>query len=57
MDWPRDQEALIRDAHGELALNPKFEEHIHNYANWKMRRSWAKKYSHLVRLVNLMDHD
>ncbi|OQE26729.1 hypothetical protein PENSTE_c005G04112 [Penicillium steckii] len=56
VDWSSDEEFLIRDEHGALALNPAFEEHIFEYSNWKIHRDpWGLKNSHLTHLVNITD--
>ena len=57
VDWPHQHELLVTDSEGDLTLNPLFDHHISRYENWKMRRSWAKRYPGLVSYVSLSDYD
>ncbi|KAK6501596.1 hypothetical protein TWF481_009431 [Arthrobotrys musiformis] len=54
--WPETEPLLVKDFRNNTAvLNPKFEEHIWKFSNWRMGPLWALRQPRFVELVNMVE--
>ncbi|KAK6348264.1 hypothetical protein TWF718_006071 [Orbilia javanica] len=54
--WPEAEPLLVKDFRTNTAvLNPKFEEHIWRFSNWKMGPLWALRQPRFVEFVNMVE--
>ncbi|EGX52119.1 hypothetical protein AOL_s00043g509 [Orbilia oligospora ATCC 24927] len=54
--WPEAEPLLVKDFRTNSAvLNPKFEEHIWKFSNWRMGPLWALRQPRFVGFVNMVE--
>ncbi|KAF3141989.1 hypothetical protein TWF569_007755 [Orbilia oligospora] len=54
--WPEAEPLLVKDFRTNSAvLNPKFEEHIWKFSNWRMGPLWALRQPRFVDFVNMVE--
>lgn len=56
IEWPEGKPLIVKsNCESQIQLHPNFEQHVMQYANWKVKRAWARLYPELVGFVNVAD--